>query len=128
MLNLFDEEGVRYEYPKLKVMGVEAVKSSTPEICRTKIKEAIRVIMNESEDDLIKYVAEFKEAFKKLSPEEVAFPRSCNNLTKFSDSSMIYKNNSSKIEANSDLSTFFSLAISEKTSINSLFTKTPPNL
>ena len=64
MLNLFDEEGVRYEYPKLKVMGVEAVKSSTPEICRTKIKEAIRVIMNQSEDDLIKYVAEFKEAFK----------------------------------------------------------------
>jgi len=91
ILNLFDEEGVRYEYPKLKVMGVEAVKSSTPEICRTKIKEAIRVIMNESEDDLIKYVADFKEAFKKLSPEEVAFPRSCNNLTKFSDSSMIYK-------------------------------------
>ena len=42
--------------------------------------------------------------------------------------SMMYKNNSSKIEANSDLSTFFSLAISEKTSINSLFTKTPPNL
>ena len=67
MLNLFDEEGVRYEYPKLKVMGVEAVKSSTPEICRTKIKEAIRVIMNQSEDDLIKYVADFKELFKTLS-------------------------------------------------------------
>ena len=72
-------------------MGVEAVKSSTPEICRTKIKEAIRVIMNDSEDDLIKYVADFKELFKTLSPEEVAFPRSCNNLTKFSDSSNIYK-------------------------------------
>ena len=91
MLNLFDEEGIRYEYPKLKVMGVEAVKSSTPEICRTKIKEAIRVIMNESEDDLIKYVADFKETFKTLSPEEVAFPRSCNNLMKFADSSSIYK-------------------------------------
>ena len=91
MLNLFDEEGVRYEYPKLKVMGVEAVKSSTPEVCRTKIKEAIRVIMNQNEDDLIKYVADFKEQFKKLSPEEIAFPRSCNNLTKFADSSSIYK-------------------------------------
>ena len=66
MLNLFDEEGVRYEYPKLKVMGVEAVKSSTPEVCRTKIKEAIRVIMNQNEDDLIKYVADFKEQYKKL--------------------------------------------------------------
>ena len=91
MLNLFDEEGVRYEYPKLKVMGVELSSHQHSEICRTKIKEAIRVIMNESEDDLIKYVADFKETFKTLSPEEVAFPRSCNNLTKFSDSSNIYK-------------------------------------
>ena len=77
---------VRYEYPKLKVMGVEVLSSHQHlRYVEQKLKEAIRVIMNESEDDLIKYVAEFKEAFKKLSPEEVAFPRSCNNLTKFSD-------------------------------------------
>ena len=73
MLNLFDEEGIRYEYPKLKVMGVEAVKSSTPEICRTKIKEAIRVIMNESEDDLIKYVADFKEHLKHYHQKKLPF-------------------------------------------------------
>ena len=91
ILNMFDEEGVRYEYPKLKVMGVEAVKSSTPEVCRGKIKEAIRVIMNQNEDDLIKFVADFKTQFKNLSPESVAFPRSCNNLEKYVDTSMIYK-------------------------------------
>ena len=91
MMNVFDEEGVRYDVPKLKIMGVEAVKSSTPEVCRGKIKDAIRVIMNDTEDNLIKFVSNFKEVFKTLSPEEVAFPRSCNNLNRYIDSSQIYK-------------------------------------
>jgi len=90
MMNVFDEEGVRYETSKLKIMGVEAVKSSTPEVCRGKIKDAIRVIMNEDEDALIKFVSNFKEVFKTLTPEEVAFPRSCNNINKFKNSSQIY--------------------------------------
>jgi len=90
ILNMFDEEGIRYEYPKLKVMGVEAVKSSTPEVVRGKIKEAIRVIMNQNEEDLIKFVNDFKIQFKNLSPESVAFPRSCNNLNKYVDTSNIY--------------------------------------
>jgi|TARA_B110000444_G_scaffold249354_1_gene274343 DNA polymerase elongation subunit (family B) len=90
MMNVFDEEGVKYDIPKLKIMGVEAVKSSTPEVCRGKIKDAIRVIMNDSEDSLIKFVNEFKEVFMTLSPEEVAFPRSCNNLGKYTNSSNIY--------------------------------------
>ena len=90
MMNVFDEEGIRFDIPKLKIMGVEAVKSSTPEVCRGKIKDAIRVIMNDSEDALIKFVNDFKEVFKTLSPEEVAFPRSCNNLGKYTNSSNIY--------------------------------------
>jgi len=91
IMNVFDEEGVRFDIPKLKIMGVEAVKSSTPEVCRGKIKDAIRVIMNDSEDALIKFVKDFKEVFKTLSPEEVAFPRSCNNIDKYTESSSIYK-------------------------------------
>tara|TARA_A100001035_G_scaffold72663_1_gene55700 strand:- start:1009 stop:3510 length:2502 start_codon:yes stop_codon:yes gene_type:complete len=91
MMNVFDEEGIRFDIPKLKIMGVEAVKSSTPEVCRGKIKDAIRVIMNDSEDALIKFVADFKEVFKTLSPEEVAFPRSCNNIDKYVDPNSIYK-------------------------------------
>ena len=91
MMNVFDEEGIRFDIPKLKIMGVEAVKSSTPEVCRGKIKDAIRVIMNDSEDALIKFVADFKEVFKTLSPEEVAFPRSCNNVNRYIDSNSIYK-------------------------------------
>ena len=91
MLNLYDEEGIRYIDPKLKVMGVEAVKSSTPEVCRGKIKEAISVIMNKGQEELIKFVADFKEEFLKMTPEQIAFPRSCNNVLKYTDSSNVYK-------------------------------------
>ena len=90
MMNVFDEEGIRFETPKLKVMGVEAVKSSTPEVCRGKIKDAIKIIMNSTQDDLINFVADFKKDFFKLKPEDVAFPRSCNNIDKYYDSSNLY--------------------------------------
>ena len=91
VLNLIDDEGVRYEQPKLKVMGVEAVKSSTPEVCRGKIKEAISVIMNKGQEDLIKFVADFKKEFFKMTPEQIAFPRTCNNVLKYTDTSNVYK-------------------------------------
>ena len=71
-------------------MGVEAVKSSTPEVCRGKIKDAIKIIMNSTQDDLINFVADFKKDFFKLKPEDVAFPRSCNNIDKYYDSSNLY--------------------------------------
>ena len=94
VLNLCDDEGVRYEQPKLKVMGVEAVKSSTPEVCRGKIKEAISVIMNQGQEDLIKFVADFKKEFLKMTPEQIAFPRTCNNVLKYTDTSNVYKKGS----------------------------------
>jgi DNA polymerase elongation subunit (family B) len=90
MLNVWDSEGVRYEKPKLKMMGIEAVKSSTPSPCRTKIKEAINIIMTKTEDDLIDFIEEFRKGFKKLPPEDVSFPRSVNGLTKFRNSGTIY--------------------------------------
>ena len=90
MMNVFDEEGVVYDTPKLKIMGVEAVKSSTPEVCRSKIKQAIRLIMNDNEDTVVKFVNSFKDVFNTLSPEEIAFPRSCNNLSKYTNSSSMY--------------------------------------
>ena len=66
--------------PKLKIMGIEAVKSSTPAPCRVKIKEALKVIMNKDEASLIEFIENFRNHFKKLSIEDIAYPRSCNNL------------------------------------------------
>ena len=83
ILNCHDIEGVRYKTPKLKMMGIEAVKSSTPAPCRDKIKEAMDIIMNGDEKMLNSFIQEFREEFMKLSPEEIAFPRSCNGVQKF---------------------------------------------
>lgn len=90
ILNAWDIEGVRYTEPKLKMMGIEAVKSSTPAPCRQKIKDALKVIMTKTNDDLIKFIEEFRNEFKKMNPVEVAFPRGANNLSKFSSGVTIY--------------------------------------
>ena len=83
ILNLYDMEGVRYKEPKLKIMGLEAVKSSTPAPCREKLKEAIKLIMNGDEDMLNTFIQDFREEFMSLPAEDIAYPRSCNGLKKF---------------------------------------------
>ena len=90
MLNVWDSEGVRYDEPKLKMMGIEAVKSSTPAPCRTAIKDAINIMMNGTEKDLLDFVSTFRNKFDTLPPEDIAFPRSVNGLRKYKASSTVY--------------------------------------
>ena len=90
ILNVWDSEGVRYEEPKLKMMGIEAVKSSTPAPCRTMIKDALKLMMNDTEENVQKYIEECRSKFRKLPPEEIAFPRTANNLQKYKAHSTIY--------------------------------------
>ena len=90
MLNVWDSEGVRYDEPKLKMMGIEAVKSSTPMPCRNAIKESIKLMMKGTEDELLSYIDSFKTEFNSLPPEEIAFPRSVNGLRKFRASGTVY--------------------------------------
>ena len=91
ILNAWDIEGVRYEEPTLKIMGIEAVKSSTPAPCRDKIKECLKIIMSGTEKDVNNFIQEFREEFMKLPPEEIAFPRSVNGIGNWSDSANIFK-------------------------------------
>ena len=90
ILNVWNSEGVQYEKPKLKMMGIEAVKSSTPMPCRTAIKEALDVIMKGNESDVQKYIKDFREKFESMPPEDIAFPRGCNNIVKNTSSATIY--------------------------------------
>ena len=90
MLNAWDIEGVRFAEPKLKMMGIEAVKSSTPAPCRKMIKEAIGIIMSKTEEDVIDYIDEKRNEFKKMDPADIAFPRSCNNVDKYHSNLSIY--------------------------------------
>ena len=91
ILNVHNSEGVQYEEPKLKIMGIEAVKSSTPEPCRNALKKAFKLIVNETEQDVIDFIEEFKGMFKKLPAEDVFFPRSVKGLAKYSDAATIYR-------------------------------------
>ena len=91
ILNAWDVEGVRYKEPSLKIMGIEAVKSSTPAPCREKIKEALKIIMGGSEKELNTFIQDFRKEFINLPPEEIAYPRSVNGLRKFRDSASIYR-------------------------------------
>ena len=90
ILNLYDMEGVRYKTPQLKMMGIEAVKSSTPQVCREKIKDALNIIMTGDEKMLNTFIQEFRDEFMKLPPEDIAYPRSVNGLKKFSSSSGMF--------------------------------------
>jgi len=90
ILNVWNSEGVQYHEPKLKMMGIEAVKSSTPAPCRLLIKNALKLMMNGTEEDVIDFIDESRKQFKKLPPEEIAFPRTASNVQKYKANSTIY--------------------------------------
>jgi DNA polymerase elongation subunit (family B) len=78
IMHVWDSEGVRYKEPELKMMGIEAIRSSTPAVCRDYIKQTLNLIMTTNEVDVQKYIADIRQEFRTLSFEQVAFPRSCN--------------------------------------------------
>ena len=94
ILNVFDNEGVRYAEPKLKIMGIEAIKSSTPEPCRDALKAIFKVIMISDEATVQKSIKQFKEYFSTLPADKIAFPRGVSNVTDYRDSATIYKKGS----------------------------------
>jgi DNA polymerase elongation subunit (family B) len=91
ILNVYNNEGVQYDEPQMKVMGLEMVKSSTPAVIREKMKQTISLIVNATEQDVQDFIEKFKQEFKTLPPEDVAFPRGINGLKDYSDSATLYK-------------------------------------
>ena len=91
ILNVHNSEGVQYEKPKIKVMGLEMVKSSTPAVIRDKLRDSIEVILKGSQSDLQKYIMEYRKEFDKLPVEEIAFPRGVNGLKQYAGSPIYSK-------------------------------------
>jgi len=91
ILNVYNNEGVQYAEPHMKVMGLEMVKSSTPSAIREKMKAVIKLMMTGTEDDVQNFIAKFREEFKKLPPEEISFPRGMNGLANYSDPVTLFK-------------------------------------
>ena len=91
ILNVHNNEGVQYTEPKLKMMGIEAIKSSTPQVVRDKFKEIFRVLIEGTEGDTQGFIRNFRTEFKSLPPEEVSFPRGVSDLDKWIDRERVFK-------------------------------------
>jgi len=91
IMNVHDNEGVRYSEPKMKIMGIEAIKSSTPAPCRDALKKIFRVIMKENESSVQQAIEQFKNYFKTLDPDQIAFPRGVTHVKKWQDRNNLYK-------------------------------------
>jgi len=91
ILNVYNNEGVQYAEPKIKVMGLEMIKSSTPSAIREKMWEAVKLMMTGTESEIQQFIADFRNEFGKLPPEEISFPRGLNGLATYSDSVTLYK-------------------------------------
>jgi len=90
ILNVYNNEGVQYAEPQMKVMGLEMVKSSTPSSIRDKMKEVIKLMVTGTEDDVQEFIANFRKEFRTLPIEEISFPRSVNGLKTYTDKAQIY--------------------------------------
>jgi DNA polymerase elongation subunit (family B) len=90
ILNVWNSEGVQYNEPKLKMMGIEAVKSSTPAPCRQMIKDALKLMMSATEDEVIEYIDKCRKEFKTLPPEQISFPRTASDVKKYQCRNSIY--------------------------------------
>ena len=91
VLSMWDKEGVRYEKPKLKYVGLETNKSSTPKACRVALKEAIRLVTEDNHGAMVTYIEDFRTKFKAMPLEKVAFPRGVRGLEDYADKSAVFK-------------------------------------
>jgi len=91
ILNVYNNEGVQFEEPDIKVMGLEMIKSSTPAFIRERMAELIKVLLNGTESKVQEFIEKFRSEFKKQSAEDISFPRGVNGLQKWSDPVSLYK-------------------------------------
>lgn len=91
ILNVLNSEGVHYEKPKISVTGLESVRSSTPEICREKMKQTFDVIMNGTESDAQKFIKDFKDEFKSAPIEDIAKTSGTDDIEKYKDRTTLFR-------------------------------------
>lgn len=92
IMNTLNSEGVHYDTPKISVTGLESVRSSTPEVCRDKLKDSFKVIMNQDEAAVQQFIEEFRQEFYKLQPEDIGRNSGTDNIDKYRDRSInLYK-------------------------------------
>lgn len=91
VMSVCNSKGINYAKPKLKIMGLEMIKSSTPKIIRDKLKKSLDLILYSTEEKTQQFIADFRKEYNKLSILDISFPRGVSNLWKYADNKTIYK-------------------------------------
>jgi DNA polymerase elongation subunit (family B) len=108
ILNVLNSEGVHYETPKIAVTGLESVRSSTPEICREKMKQLFGVIMNKTEIETQKFISDFRSEFRNLGLEEIGKTSGTDDINKYMGRDILYKKVAQSMSAGVFFTTTFS--------------------
>lgn len=85
IMQIYDNEGVKYDPPELKVRGIQIRRSDTPIICRNAMEKCVDVLLNKSESELQGFISDFYNKFKKRNPKEIAFPKGVSDIDKWID-------------------------------------------
>lgn len=91
IMNTLNSEGVHYDVPKISVTGLESVRSSTPEVCRDKLKASFKVLMNEGEEAMQAFIEDFRQTFYSLTPEDIGRNSGTQEIDKYRDPTMLYR-------------------------------------
>ena len=91
ILNVHNSEGVQYAEPKMKIMGIEAIKSSTPQVVRDKFKHIFKLVLSGDKAATQKFIKNFRKEFRNLPPEQTSFPRGVSDVKKWKDPATLYK-------------------------------------
>lgn len=95
VLNVYDEEGVKYKEPKVKTVGLETNRSTTPAIVRKKMRECLKIILNEDNAAAIKFIDKFRDDFKNYTVSDISSPSGVNGITKNTDEVTMFKSGTS---------------------------------
>lgn len=90
VIQVWDNEGVRYHEAKIVPVGIEIARGSTPEVVKTALRESIKLILNSNEESLIQFVSKFREEFFKAQIQDISFPRGVSNPDKWKDPELVW--------------------------------------
>ena len=77
---VIDSEGVRYKEPKMKVMGLDIIRSGTPSFVKKKLKESLNIILDSDAESMIRWKDLVKEEFNLQNLSDIARVQGVSNI------------------------------------------------
>lgn len=92
VMQVYDNEHVRYDEPKLKMMGIETAKSTTPDFVKEALIDCYKIMLNGNNQELLDKISSFHIKYLNEDYNNLATPRGVNSIMKWVDSDGSYKN------------------------------------